>query len=286
MEYQKIINLLGDMPYQVPRFVTKKWVEIYDESGGTYNVNKEIRFKTPMLRSDLCDYNHAYIVVTGKITVTNPNNNAYDKKLALKNNAPFYSCLTKINGKFIDFSDELDVVMPLYNLLHYPKSYRKISESLFNYYKDEPNSGYNNNNKDRIHYSIKDSESFNYKTSITCKLENNEDELENIKVVVPLKYLNNFWRALRIPLINCEVNLDLRWSKTRNQIAAQGDQPLVPAINNPTYAEFSITDCKLYVPVVTLSAKNENELFKQLKTGFQLNVEWNKYRCQIFLPLK
>ena len=103
MEYQKIINLLGDMPYQVPRFVTKKWVEIYDESGGTYNLNNEIRFKTPMLRSDLRDYNDAYIAVTGKITVINPNNNAYDKKLALKNNAPFYSCLTKISGKFIDF---------------------------------------------------------------------------------------------------------------------------------------------------------------------------------------
>ena len=91
MEYQKIINLLGNIPDQVPRFVTKKWVEIYDESGGTYNVNKEIRFKIPILRSDLCDYNDAYIVVTGRITVTNPNNNAYDKKLALKNNESFLS---------------------------------------------------------------------------------------------------------------------------------------------------------------------------------------------------
>ena len=150
MEYQKTINLLGNISDQVPRFVTKKWVEIYDESDGTYSVNKEIRFKTPMLRSDLCDYNDAYIVVTGKITVTNPDNGAYDKKLALKNKAPFYSCLTKINGKFIDFSDNLDVVMPLYNLLHYSKSYRETSGSLFNYYKDEPNSGCNNNNRDAL----------------------------------------------------------------------------------------------------------------------------------------
>ena len=86
MEYQKILNLLGNIPDQVLRFVGKKWVEIYNESGGTYNVNKEIRFKTPMLRSDLCDYNDAYIVVAGKITVIDPNNNAYDKNLALKNN--------------------------------------------------------------------------------------------------------------------------------------------------------------------------------------------------------
>ena len=71
MEYQEVINLLGNISDKVRRFVTKKWVEIYDQSGGTCNTNKEIRFKTSMLRSDLCDYNEAYIVVTGKITVTN-----------------------------------------------------------------------------------------------------------------------------------------------------------------------------------------------------------------------
>ena len=96
MEYQKIINLLGNIPDQVPRFVTKKWVELYDESGETYNVNKEIRFKTPQLRSDLSDYNDAYIVVTDKITVNNPNNNVYDKKLALKNNPPFLVVFQKL----------------------------------------------------------------------------------------------------------------------------------------------------------------------------------------------
>ena len=89
MEYQKIINLLGNMADQAPRYVTKKWMDIYDESGGTCNVNKEVRFKTPQLRNDLCDYNEVYTVVAGKINIANPNNNAYDKKLALKNNAPF-----------------------------------------------------------------------------------------------------------------------------------------------------------------------------------------------------
>ena len=84
MEYQKIINLLGNVSDKLPRFITKKWIEIFDESGGTYNTNKNIRFKTPQLRSDLCDYNDAYIVVIGKITVANPDDAAYDKKLALK----------------------------------------------------------------------------------------------------------------------------------------------------------------------------------------------------------
>ena len=71
MEYHKITNLLGNIPDKVPRFITKKWIKLYDQSGGTYNINKQIRFKTSMLRSDLCDYSDAYIIVTGKVTVTN-----------------------------------------------------------------------------------------------------------------------------------------------------------------------------------------------------------------------
>ena len=99
--------------------------------------------------------------------------------------------------------------MPMYNLLEYSKNCRKTSGSLWNYYRDEPNSGKEGN----INYSIKDSDSFNYKTSITGNLEGNDAEKEDIKTVVPLKFLSNFWRSLRIPLINCEISLDLRWSK-------------------------------------------------------------------------
>ena len=80
MEYQKIANLLGNIPDKVPRFITKKWLGLFDQSGGTFNTNNQIRLKTPMLRSDLCDYNDTYIVVKGKIIVTNPDNDAYDKK--------------------------------------------------------------------------------------------------------------------------------------------------------------------------------------------------------------
>ena len=78
MEYQKITNLLDNTSDEVPRFITKKWIEVHDQSGETYNTNKQIRFKTSMLRSDLCDYSDAYIVVKGKITVTNPDTDAYD----------------------------------------------------------------------------------------------------------------------------------------------------------------------------------------------------------------
>ena len=116
-------------------------MEVHDQSGETYNTNKQIRFKTSMLRSDLCDYSDAYIVVKGKIIVTNPNNDAYDMKLAFKNNAPFTSCVLKINNTLMDNAEDLGIVMPMYSLLKYSKNYRKTAESLWNYYRDEPNSG-------------------------------------------------------------------------------------------------------------------------------------------------
>ena len=115
IEYQKITNLLGNVPDKVPRFITKKWIKIHDQPGGTYNTNKQVRFKTSLLRSDLCDYSDAYIVVQGKITVADPNNDAYGKKLALKNNAPFTSCISKINNTLIGNAVDLDVVMTMYN---------------------------------------------------------------------------------------------------------------------------------------------------------------------------
>ena len=101
MEYQKITNLLGTTPNEMPRFITKKWVEVHDQSGDAndrYKPNKPIRFKTSMSGSDLCDFSGAYIVVKGKITVTDPNNDGYDKKIAFKNNASFVSCILKINN--------------------------------------------------------------------------------------------------------------------------------------------------------------------------------------------
>ena len=202
MEYQNIINFLGTKSDNVPRFITKKWIEVHDQSGSAedrYKPSKQIRFKTSMLRSDLCDFSDAYIVVKGTITVTNPDNNPYDKKLAFKNNAPIVSCISKINNTLIDNAEDLDVIMPMYNLLEYSKKYSKTTGSFWNYYRDEPNSGANNN----INYSIKDSKSFDYKTSITGKLEGNNTEKE-VEIVVPLKHLSNFWRTLDMPLINCE----------------------------------------------------------------------------------
>ena len=104
MEFQKIMNFLDTTldDKDLPRFVTKKWIEIYDQSGENYSVNKEIRIKTSMLRSDLCDFSDAYIVVNGNIIVTNPDNAKRNKSVAFKNNAPFINCISKINGIKID----------------------------------------------------------------------------------------------------------------------------------------------------------------------------------------
>ena len=130
MEYQKITNLLGNIPDKVFRFITKKWIEVHDQSGtaeNRYNPNKQIRFKTSVLRSDLCDYGDAYIVVKGDITVLRGNNEAHDKKLAFKNNALFICCISKINNTVIDNAENLDIVMLMFNLLEYSKNYRKTT---------------------------------------------------------------------------------------------------------------------------------------------------------------
>ena len=126
MEFQKISNLLDitSNNKDLTKYVTKKWIEVYDQSEKNYNLNKEIRTKTPMFRSDLCDFSDAYIVVKGDITVTNPNYAKRNKAVTFKNNAPFTNCITKINGIKIDNAEDLDVVMPMYNLLEYSKNYK------------------------------------------------------------------------------------------------------------------------------------------------------------------
>ena len=129
MEFNKIHNLLGPAHDEVPRFITKKWIEVQSQSGSTYSTSKPIRFKTSMLRSDLCDFSDAYVWVKGTITVTNPNNNAnFDRRLTLKNNAPFISCVSKINGEFVENVEDLDIVIPMYNLLVCSKNYEKLQD--------------------------------------------------------------------------------------------------------------------------------------------------------------
>ena len=140
MEFQKIVNFLDTTSddKDLPRFVTKKWIKVYDQSAGNYNVNKEIRIKTSVLRSDLGGFSDACIVLKGDITLEGDNDaNKQNKNLAFKNNAPFINFISKINGVKIGNAEDLDIVMPRYDLLEYSKSYRKTTGSLWNYYTDE-----------------------------------------------------------------------------------------------------------------------------------------------------
>ena len=128
------------MPNEVPRFIIKKWIEVHDQSGNAedrYKPSKQITFKTSMLRSDLCDFSDAYIVVKATITVTGINNRSRkNRPLAFKNNASFISCISKINNMLIDNAQDLDIAMPMYNLIEYSKNYGKTKGSLWNYYRD------------------------------------------------------------------------------------------------------------------------------------------------------
>ena len=198
MEFQKIVNFLDTTSdnKDLPTFVTKKWIEVYDQSEGNCNVNKEIRIKASMLRSDLCDYSDEYIVVKRTVTVVRPNGVKRNKSVVFKNNAPFINCISKINGIQIVNAEDLDVVMSMYNL-------NTATGSLWNYYRDEPSNPLSSN-----------SESFKYNTSITGSTYNvgaseagyDADRVgknEN-QIVVPLKHLSDFWRTLNITLINCD----------------------------------------------------------------------------------
>ena len=181
MKHYKTSKLLTNST--VSKFVTRKWVEVNDLSSGQYSASKSIRFKTSMLRSNLCDQSDAYIVVKGKISVRGTNNaNIKNKKLTIKNNAPFRSYISKINNAFIDNAEDLDIVMPMYNLLEYSGNYSKASASFWNYYRDKINN-YANKNNDAINYRINNnktttSKSFEYKVKIIGRTPNDNNILK------------------------------------------------------------------------------------------------------------
>ena len=209
-------NRANEMSEKLSKFVTREYVRVNSLSN-TYNENKSIRFKTPMLRSTLCDYSDAYILVKGTITVTAPgvNNNANnigDKRnrpVILKNNALFVLCITRINGELIEDADDLDIVMSMYNLLEYSKNYRKTIGSLYNYYRDELSDDADDNNFDNI--KVVNSNTFKYKNKIIGSTYDVDagaqgydvykNGTQEVGLVIPLKYLANFWRALNISLI-------------------------------------------------------------------------------------
>ena len=265
MEYQKIANLIDDNTLNQPsKFRTRNWIEINDESRGAYNVNSQIKFKTTMLKSSLCDYKNAYILVKGTITVNNTAAagaaaNNTNKKVIFKNCAPFTNCISTTQ---IDNAKDIDIVMPMYNLIEYSDNYAKTTGSLWQYCQDIPA----RNGEIIVFDANNTTDSFKFKAKITGQTGNNG--AKDVEIIAPLKYLSNFWRTLEMPLINCEVNLILTWSSSC---------VLIATCTQNQNATFEITDTKLYVPVVTLSTQKNTKFLQQLKSGFKRVINWNKY---------
>ena len=249
MKYQKTANFLNDASNKPSKFRTRNWFEINDDIRGAYCPNKQIRFKTVMLRSSLCDYNDAYILVKGNITVKNNATagaaaNNRNKKVIFKNCAPFTNCISKINNTQIDNADYIDIVMPMQSLIEYSDNYSKKFGGLWQYFKEIP--AVDDNGAIVAFKRDNDTDLFKFKTKIIGKTaaNNNDGNIAGrVEIMVPLKYLRMFWRTLEMPLTNCEIELILNWS--RNSVIIS----INVANQIPT---FTIAKTTLHVPVVTL----------------------------------
>ena len=269
MENQKIINLLDKIDTDSKHFATKKWYIINDESNTNYGVNKNngannpdtIKYNTRVLKPNLCDYAEAYILVDGTIRGTGGNNNT---RLALKNCATFTKCNLELNDEHVHTAENLDIVMPMYNLIEYSDNYQDSSATLYQYKQDEPPES---NAIDDL--TANNSSSFKYKiSSLGDRNVVGGIVRLNVKVVVPLKYLSNFFRSLEMPLINCKIKLNLTWKK---------ECVLSTDVGN---AIFIINDTKMYVPVVTLSKEDNKDFIEQQNKGFQRSIYWNEYKTK------
>ena len=268
MENQKIINLLDKIDTDSKHFATKTWYIINDENNTNYGVNKDtgennpdtIKYDTRVLKPNLCDYAEAYILVDGIIRAAAVDANT---RLALKNCAPFTKCNLEINDEHVDTAENLDVVMPKYNLIEYSDNYQDSSATLYQYKRDEPPDALANN------LTRDNSNSFKYKAELLGDpVHAGGIARTNVKVVVPLKYLSNFFRSLEMPLINCKIKLNLTWKKEcvlSNQAGA---------------AVFIINDTKMYVPVVPLSKEDNKDFIEQQNKGFQSSIYWNEYKTK------
>ena len=271
MENQKIINFLDKDDTDSKHFATKKWYIINDENNTNYGVDKNtgannpdiIKYDTRALKPNLCDHAEAYILVGGTIRAELANAaNAAATRLAFKNCTPFTKCNLEINNEHVDTAENLDIVMPMYNLIEYSDNYQDSPAILYQYKRDEPP----DNNVD---LTANNSASFKYKVNLLGNpVVTNRIVKKKLKIVVPLKYSSNFFRSLETPLINCKIKLNLTWKK---ECVLSTD-----AAN----AVFSINDTKLYVPVVTLSKEDNKDFIEQQNKGFQRSIYWKEYKTK------
>ena len=208
----------------------------------------------------MCDYAEANILVDGTIRATNAVNAT---RLALKNCAPFTKCNLELNDEHVDTAENLDIVMPMYNLIEYSDNYQDSSATLYQYKRDEPPED------DAVaDLTADNSSSFKYKIKLLGNVTRDAVDAAgvrrlNVKVVVPLKYLSNFFRSLEMSLISRKIKLNLTWKKE-----------CVLSTGNDV---FIINDTKFYVPVVTLSKEDNKDFIEQQNKGFTRSIYWNEY---------
>ena len=207
METQKLINVLNDSSNEESKFGTKKcYVIISQTTKGKYKQGDTINFETEIIKSSYCDYSDAFMLVTGSITIAVNN----DTDVAFKNLAPFSTCTTKVNDVFVDETNHIYIAMPMYNLIQYSDNYSDASGSLWHFKRGDVPA----NNAD---LTIDNSQTFKYKATLLGKtanaVDNTNSSRKDSKTVVPLKFLSNHWRSLEMPLINCNVYLELNWIK-------------------------------------------------------------------------
>ena len=218
-----------------------------------------IKFETRVIKPNLCDYSDAYILVTGNIQ-----NKPANSVMALKNCAPFRTCDVTINDEHVEKAEDLDILMSMYNLLEYCDNYQNSTGSLYQFKRDQPPD--DNANVGNATSSLV------YKSKLIKGTDNNN--VNNVKLVVPLKYVSNFFRSLEMLLVNCKIDLELTWHKDCMTSSANAAANQV--------VSFMITDTKLYVPIVTLSTKDNTNLTKHLNKGFKRTIYWNQYVSKPF----
>ena len=205
----KDCNLLTDYDNESSKFATRKWYIINDQNSGQYSREYEndstIKFETKVIKPNLCDYSDAHILVTGDIRVAAV---AANTNVVFKNCAPFKRCVTHINDEHVETAENLDIIMPMYNLIEYSNNYADSSGSLYQFKRNESPM---NNNNNSLNVALDNSISYKYKASLLGKAtdaDGDDRSLKNTKIAVPLKYLSNFFRSLEMPLINCKIHLE------------------------------------------------------------------------------
>ena len=280
MENQMIINLLGKDDTDSKHFANKKWYIINDENNTNYGVNKDtsannpdtIKYDTRVLKPNLCDYADAYILVDGTIRAAGADANT---RLDLKNCAPFTKCNLEINDEHVDTAENLDIVMPMYNLIEYSDNYQDSSATLYQYKRDEPPEA------DTAAYLTADnSSSFKYKIKLSGDpVLDGAIAKRNVKVVVPLKYLSNFFRSLDMPLINCKIRLNLTWKKNAYYQMMLVMLYFLLMIQNYT---FQLLLCQKKIIKILLNNKIKN--FKDLFIGMNIKQK-NKLKMLMLMFL-